>query len=124
MDESRRKLIGQCRQKLVQARQDLVLGLKSSSESLTAEVVGDEGDMAQVLEGQHTSLMQREKLMNRLREIDQALQRIDDGRYGECEETEEPIEAERLLAIPWTRVSSEGAEIRERQRRRHSGYGT
>ncbi len=46
-------------------------------------------------------------------EIEGALGRIEKGLYGVCEETEEIIEAERLLAIPWTRLSIEGAEIRE-----------
>ena len=46
-------------------------------------------------------------------EIEFALARIEQGTYGICEETEEPIEVERLLAIPWTRLSIEGAEIRE-----------
>lgn len=40
---------------------------------------------------------------NALYEIDQALKRIKDGTYGICELTLEPIEAERLKAIPWTR---------------------
>jgi DnaK suppressor protein len=46
-------------------------------------------------------------------EIEFALARIENGQYGVCEETEEFIEHERLLAIPWTRFSIEGAEIRE-----------
>ena len=43
---------------------------------------------------------------NALYEIDQALKRIVDGSYGKCELTGEPIEAERLKAIPWTRFSA------------------
>lgn len=38
-------------------------------------------------------------------EIDDALQRIEDGRYGICEGSNEPIPKERLKAIPWTRYS-------------------
>ena len=37
-----------------------------------------------------------------LREIDAALQRIEDGTYGVCEGCGKPIEEERLEAIPWT----------------------
>jgi DnaK suppressor protein len=37
-----------------------------------------------------------------LRQIDAALQRIDDGTYGTCEIGGEPIGEERLRAIPWT----------------------
>jgi DnaK suppressor protein len=37
-----------------------------------------------------------------LRQIGDALKRIDDGTYGVCEIDNEPIEVERLRAIPWT----------------------
>jgi RNA polymerase-binding protein DksA len=37
-------------------------------------------------------------------EIDAALQRIEDGTYGICEGCGKPIGAERLSAIPWTRL--------------------
>jgi RNA polymerase-binding transcription factor DksA len=40
-------------------------------------------------------------------EIDAALARIRDGSYGICEISGQPIEAERLAAIPWTRFSAE-----------------
>jgi RNA polymerase-binding protein DksA len=37
-------------------------------------------------------------------EIDAALKRIEDGTYGICEVCGKPIGAERLAAIPWTRL--------------------
>lgn len=43
---------------------------------------------------------------NALYEIDQALNRIFHGTYGICEVTGEPIEVDRLRAIPWTRFSA------------------
>jgi RNA polymerase-binding protein DksA len=39
-----------------------------------------------------------------LAEIEAALQRIEDGTYGICEVCGKPIGAERLSAIPWTRL--------------------
>ena len=39
-----------------------------------------------------------------LREIDAALQRIEDGTYGICEESGQPIKKSRLRAIPWARL--------------------
>jgi RNA polymerase-binding protein DksA len=42
-----------------------------------------------------------------LYEVDEALQRIDDGAYGVCELTGRPIPWKRLEAIPWTRFSIE-----------------
>ncbi len=44
-----------------------------------------------------------------LRDIDAALQRIQDGAYGICEATGERIAKARLRAIPWTRYSIEYA---------------
>ena len=41
-------------------------------------------------------------------EIDAALARFKDGRFGVSETTGEPIAYERLLAIPWARTSAEG----------------
>ena len=50
-----------------------------------------------------------------IKEIDFALNKIKLGTYGICEETEELIPYNRLLAIPWTRLSIEGAQIREQE---------
>ena len=41
--------------------------------------------------------------------IDAALQRINDGTYGICLQTEKPISADRLRAVPWTPYSREAA---------------
>lgn len=49
-----------------------------------------------------------------LRDIDAALQRIEDNTYGICEILGKPIEVARLQAEPWTRYSIEGARHRER----------
>lgn len=49
-----------------------------------------------------------------LRDIDAALQRIEDNTYGICEILGKPIEVQRLQAEPWTRYSIEGARHKER----------
>ena len=48
-----------------------------------------------------------------LAEIEAALRRIDAGTYGICEATGTPIAANRLRAIPWTRLSKAAAERAE-----------
>jgi len=48
-------------------------------------------------------------------EVEDALNRIRDGRYGICELTGRPIEAERLEAIPWTRFTAEAEKQLERE---------
>jgi RNA polymerase-binding transcription factor DksA len=44
-----------------------------------------------------------------LDEIDAALKRIDEGTYGACEISGEPIEFERLQALPWARTTLQHA---------------
>ena len=45
-----------------------------------------------------------------LRQVDAALERIENGTYGVCVVTGKPIPEERLEALPWTDVTVEGAE--------------
>ncbi|MCC7440483.1 MAG: TraR/DksA family transcriptional regulator [Bdellovibrionales bacterium] len=118
MSKMREKLFDECKRKLLKCRQDVLGNLRALSPSLSVEISGDEADMAAALETQNTSLVQRERMLKDLAEIDAALKRLDDGTYGTCEETEEPIEDERLRAIPWTRLSLDGAETRERIQKR------
>lgn len=81
---------------------------------------GDEIDQTvQALE-EHTFLVNQDRLRAQLLEIEMALSRIENGLYGVCEETQEPIETERLLALPWTTLSLEGAEIREAMTKKYA----
>lgn len=52
---------------------------------------------------------------NLIREIDDALTRIERGTFGICEMTGKPISKERLEELPWTRFSIEAARERERR---------
>ncbi len=52
---------------------------------------------------------------NLIREIDDALGRIENNSYGVCQITHKPISKERLDELPWTRFSIEGARERERR---------
>jgi RNA polymerase-binding transcription factor DksA len=58
-----------------------------------------------------------------LYEVDAALQRVDDGTYGVCELTGQPIPWKRLEAIPWTRFSIE-AEVQLETRGSHPHIGS
>ena len=55
------------------------------------------------------------KLINK---IDSALKRIDDGNYGYCEETGEPIGIKRLEARPVATLSIEAQEMHEKQEKK------
>jgi DnaK suppressor protein len=117
-------LVKECQGKLVQARMDLLNRQKDSRKDLTNDDKGgDEADQTVRVLQEAEFLSMQERIRNQLSEIDQALARIEAGTFGVCEETEEPIEHERLRAIPWTRLSIEGAELRESVNRRYARGG-
>jgi RNA polymerase-binding protein DksA len=61
-------------------------------------------------------LLEQEKSI--LREIDEALERIDNGTYGICLATHKPISLARLRATPWAKYSIQYARMKERERYR------
>lgn len=58
-----------------------------------------------------------ERDRERLQHIDEALKRIKEGMYGECDECGEDIELERLLALPFTRLCLDCKAKQERQKK-------
>ncbi|HEX9324482.1 MAG TPA: RNA polymerase-binding protein DksA [Xanthobacteraceae bacterium] len=62
-------------------------------------------------------LRARDRQRKLIAKIDAALQRIDDGTYGFCEETGEPISLRRLEARPIATLSIEAQERHERRER-------
>jgi DnaK suppressor protein len=104
-----------CRLKLISLKQDLL----NRSREIRAEFTsndkssGDEIDQSVAFLAEHNFLINQDRIRLQLAEIELALARIEKGVFGFCEETQEPIEVERLLALPYTRLSAEGAEMRE-----------
>ena len=115
------KVIKDCRDKLLKSKMDLLNRVKEAREKLDlGEKGGDEADQTMRLLAEQEMLNLNDRLRNQLYEIESALGRIENGSFGTCEETEEIIEVERLRAIPWTRLSIEGAEIRESVNKRYA----
>ena len=116
MSSINRDLIEKCKGKLINAKTELLNRVRESRQDLhnaDDNKGGDEGDQTLRALAESEFLSMHERLRKQLMEIESALARIEKGLYGICEETEETIEADRLMAIPWTRLSIEGAEIRE-----------
>jgi RNA polymerase-binding transcription factor DksA len=65
--------------------------------------VVEEGDAAQASERRDMSFAQRERLAERINTLTAALARIADGTWGRCETCGNPIEPERLAALPEAR---------------------
>ena len=116
------KLVHECRSKLLSSKTDILNRVKEARMNLdqNEEKGGDEGDQTVRVLAEQEFLSMHERLRSQLMEIESALARIEGGTFGYCEETEEEIEADRLRAIPWTRLSIEGAEIRESMNKRYA----
>jgi DnaK suppressor protein len=112
------KVLHACKMKLLEAKAELLNRFHTHFLDFNErDHRGDEADQTVSQQTENHLFATHQRLRRQLIEIESALGRIERGTYGRCEETEEPIETERLLAIPWTRLSIEGAEIRESENR-------
>ena len=103
---------------LLKLKNELLNSMKTKfQEDLHVDVdeVIEDGDQAQTYLNQNIQFGLRERELSKLREIEYALARIEDGTYGICEETDEPISKKRLEKMPWTRLSIQAAEEVERE---------
>lgn len=116
-----KNLVDQCKAKLLASKEELLNRVLDIRKNLHIEEKGgDEADQTVRVLNESEVLSQHDRIRKQLFEIEQALARIENGSYGVCEETDERIEPDRLLAIPWTRLSIEGAEIRESHKRKYA----
>ena len=79
----------------------------------------DQMDRAQIESNAALDLRTRDRERKLLQKIESALRRIDDGSYGYCVETDEPINLRRLEARPIASLSLHAQERHERMERVH-----
>lgn len=111
------------RAKLVAWRENLLAEAEGTLEGLRDIVhqeVGDDVDRATREADQALELRTRDRCRKLVYKIDQALARIEDGSYGYCEETGEPIGLARLEARPVATLSVEAQERREIKERQQT----
>ena len=102
------------RELLVENKRQLVENAGETSEHLREnDMVPDPADRATIEEEHALELRTRDRERKLMKKIDQALVRIDDGSYGYCEETGDPIGIPRLLARPTATLSVEAQQRRE-----------
>jgi DnaK suppressor protein len=106
------------KQRLLEQKQELLDNVRDTSEHLReTEATSDVSDRATQEEEQALELRTRDRERKLLKKIEEALGRIEDGSYGFCAETGEPIGVRRLLARPTATLSIEAQERRERLQR-------
>ena len=110
------------RQKLVREREELLSKSQETLESLKEGGMNapDLNDRASNETEKALELRTRDRMRKLIKKIEQALGRIDNGTYGYCEETGEPIGLARLEARPVTTLSIEAQERHERLEKTHT----
>ena len=95
-------------------------GLLRSTEDLhtSTDDLSDEADLATSVINQQVSFNIRDREIEKIRLIDMALERIEDGSYGVCDDCSEEISDKRLENQPWTDVCIVHAEEREREQQK------
>ena len=107
------------RRKLTEWKEEILRESRETLEHLQDEnnVLPDIVDRASSETDRALELRTRDRQRKLIAKIDAALQRIDDGTYGYCEETGEPISLKRLDARPIATLSIEAQERHERRER-------
>ena len=109
------------RQKLLRWRADLIREADGTLASLSEGGIheADITDRASVETDRALELRTRDRARKLISKIDQALNRVENGSYGYCEETGEPIGLRRLEARPIATMSLEAQERHEKMERVH-----
>jgi DnaK suppressor protein len=107
------------RRKLLAWREEIMRSTKETLAHLQEESAqhADIADRATSETERALELRARDRQRKLIAKIDAALDRIDDGTYGYCEETGEPISLKRLDARPIATLSVEAQERHERRER-------
>jgi DnaK suppressor protein len=103
------------RKRLLELRDQLLQNADDTGEHLREnEITTDPSDRATLEEEYTLELRTRDRERKLLKKVEKSLKQIEDGSYGWCDETGEPIGIPRLLARPTATLSLEAQERRER----------
>ena len=109
------------RQKLLSWKGDLMSDSKDTIEALqdSTRSIPDISDRASEETDRALELRTRDRQRKLVAKIDSALRRIEEGEFGYCEETGDPISLKRLDARPIATMSLEAQERHERREKVH-----
>jgi DnaK suppressor protein len=111
------KLAERFRKRLLQVREQIIEGIRQRD--VSAQVMGqngiqDIGDESATSSNRHLLMSLSENERGKLMEVDEALDRIENGTFGICEDCGEPIALKRLEVIPDARYCVECQENLEK----------
>src|SRR5262245_36271359 len=112
------------RRRLTDLRDQLLQNADDTGEHLREnETTTDPSDRATLEEEYTLELRTRDRERKLLKKVEKSIRLIDEGNYGYCEETGEPIGIPRLLARPTATLSLEAQERRERVQKLYGDEG-
>jgi DnaK suppressor protein len=91
-----------------------------SEAAIEVAIQGDEGDLAVSENTLAMTLRLQERQTQHLQKIDYALGKIEDGSFGLCEQCEEPLQKNRLIARPVANLCIACKEEQESRERVHA----
>lgn len=122
-----KKFVDEVKELLEEKKRSLLIKLnqwEDTSSPSGLKEMGDIADIASDLNAEALSSVLTENEIDTLKEIELALEKIDNGSYGICEGTKKKIPIARLKALPWTRFTVEYAEqMAKNKSRSGGGYG-
>jgi RNA polymerase-binding protein DksA len=113
------KKITQLRQRLLTEQEKLTKSIgrtRNAEDEVWAEKTEDEGDLATISQEKDILSSLHESGFSRLRFIQEALDALDRGEYGECRRCGEGISEKRLVAVPWAMTCIQCQEAMEAER--------
>lgn len=115
------RMVEYFRQKLLNWRAELLDESNDTLQHLQESngVEPDIADRASIETERSLELRTRDRARKLIAKIDQALERVENGTYGYCQETNEPISLSRLEARPIATLSIEAQERHERMEKTH-----
>ncbi|CAN5277045.1 TraR/DksA family transcriptional regulator [soil metagenome] len=123
-NELDQEFIEQQRQRLQEMKAELermVRGLEEDQQFRAEEeedfTQHDSGDMSQSLFTRELDATVEQTMEKRLESVERALRKVEEGTYGICDDTGEPIPRGRLEAVPEAIYTVEAQQRRERERR-------
>jgi DnaK suppressor protein len=115
--EKQRERLEELRAELVRIVEGLEEDQQDRGESEGDMTENDSGDMSQSLFTREMDATVEQTMEKRLESVDRALQKVEEGTYGVCDDTGEPIPRGRLEAMPEAIYTVEAQQRRERERR-------
>ena len=105
------------KQKLQEEKKQILMELQTQrafNQDDFRKDVGDEVDSSVNEQARELSLLMRDRNRDRLEAIEEAIQRMQTGDYGFCEECGDPIPKRRLIAMPLARMCVNCQQDQER----------